>query len=827
MTWALRTKDRVHCSGFWSNLDSLCDYGDRYSPSNTSRGVKEISFRTSSEHDLIKALKSILRRANSTTGSEELYRCVADEFAGIEGVLGFLVHSANHEEKILQSVVGKVSKHESCDHVDLSDIPFGAPGVGQVAETEQPSVFNDTLSNTSGGEVTSHICVPFFCLGKFAGVIQCIKSKHSFSDDDHLDFLTSTASVMGLKLDIFENENTIDRVQSFTTEREERFQYALRGANDGIWDWNLTTDHVFYSPRWFGMLGRDAVDFPETLDAWSVLVNPEDKERVLNLVNKVVLGVHDTFEAEFSMLHKDGRWIEILSRAFPLEINGRIVRLIGTHVDITERKNIERQLRLSEERYKLAVQSAAIWDYDLVEDEISVSSRFGSQLGYSEEQFAKVLSAPLSQIMHPDDVAGFEARFMAHLSAPNSVFSHELRYRASNGEYIWFSVRGQCIYDSENKPVRSVGLLTEISEQKFLEQNLAHAQKMEAIGELTGGVAHDFNNMLAVIQGNAELLEELNGEGSEFVGSILRASRRGAELTQRLLAFSRQQPLNPEPINLGALVSEVSGLLQRTLGATIEIETITSPDLGLAMVDLGQVENALLNLAINARDAMKRGGKLTIKCSNSDSGNLVVLSVTDQGEGMTDEVKRRAFDPFFTTKEIGKGSGLGLSMVYGFAKQSGGYVEISSKVNHGTMVEVYLPRAASEVFRKEEASRVSSPRGQNETILIVEDDVAVCTLVEQMLKNLGYKVLCAKDARAAKKVISAHPETALIICDVVLPGGMSGPELIREINTSRSNLKVVFMSGYLANAIFESDVLLLNKPFKVGQLATVLSDALK
>ena len=388
---------------------------------------------------------------------------------------------------------------------------------------------------------------------------------------------------------------------------------------------------------------------------------------------------------------------------------------------------------------------------------------------------------------------------------------------------------------------------SEASEEKRRsEKRLAEAQKMEAIGQLTGGIAHDFNNLLAVIQGNAELLEqlELSEDAHPITSAIIHATGRGAELTQRLLAYSRKQPLRPEPLNVHALISSMSDIMQRMLGETIVVATRSQGGSWSALADPGQVEAALLNLGINARDAMPDGGKLTIECANvsldEDSsvdgrdipaGDYVVLSVTDQGVGMPEEVRKRAFEPFFTTKEVGKGSGLGLSMVYGFAQQSGGQATIYSEEGQGTTVKLYLPRAqaGSDGTAKPQVEAV--PRGQGETILVIEDDPDVRMLAEIMLGNLGYNVICAEDAHVARKVVIRKSDIDLVLSDVILPGGTSGPAFAEEIKASNPEMKVIFMSGYPAeaakrNGFLGSDGVLLNKPFRVAQLARAVKKAL-
>ncbi len=375
-------------------------------------------------------------------------------------------------------------------------------------------------------------------------------------------------------------------------------------------------------------------------------------------------------------------------------------------------------------------------------------------------------------------------------------------------------------------------------------EQLRQSQKMEAIGQLTGGVAHDFNNLLAVILGNAELLDLRSRENNGLVRAIIRAAMRGEELTYRLLAFSRQQPLQPRSIDLAALVAGMSDILERALGEMIEIETVTEQGLWMARADAGQVENTLLNLANNARDAMVAGGKLRIECANvrgdeataaqtseAMAGDYVMLAVTDTGVGMPEAVLERVFEPFFTTKDVGQGSGLGLSMVYGFAKQSNGHVIIDSKAGKGTTVKLYLPRSREAAVQAGRAMTDQIPHGHGEVVLVIEDDPDVRELAAGILDSLGYRVIAAPTADAARTVLEEADRIDLVLSDVVLPAGTSGPAFVREARARCPGLKVVFMSGYVGEAVTrnglpEPDTVLLSKPFQRHEMAEALRAAL-
>jgi CheY-like chemotaxis protein/nitrogen-specific signal transduction histidine kinase len=379
-----------------------------------------------------------------------------------------------------------------------------------------------------------------------------------------------------------------------------------------------------------------------------------------------------------------------------------------------------------------------------------------------------------------------------------------------------------------------------------VEEALRQAQKMEAIGQLTGGVAHDFNNILQVVLGNLGNIERQLQHGGEIsagtlgrgVKAAIRASERAAVLTGQLLAFSRRQPLEPRPVDVNKLIAGMSDLLHRTLSEQVEVETVLAGRLWPTLADANQLESAILNLAVNARDAMPDGGKLTIETANAyldeayvaseedvRAGQFVVVAVSDTGIGMSPEVIGKAFDPFFTTKDIGEGTGLGLSQVYGFIKQSGGHAKIYSEVGQGTTIKLYLPRLLSAAVAEEEPSfERPRPRGGAEIILVVEDESDVRSFVVEMLRELGYEVIEAADGAAALAALAAHPDISLLFTDVGLPGELNGRQLADRASRLRPDLKILYTTGYARNAIvhqgrLDPGVELLGKPFTYAALA--------
>ena len=419
-----------------------------------------------------------------------------------------------------------------------------------------------------------------------------------------------------------------------------------------------------------------------------------------------------------------------------------------------------------------------------------------------------------------------------------------------HGSRFWASVVIDPLHDEAGHLIGFAKITRDITEKRQAEEALEEAraalvqgQKLEAIGQLTGGVAHDFNNLLAAILGSLELLERevgpLSARGHRLLGVVRQAAERGATLTTRLLAFSRKQTLAPQPTDLNKLVAGMSELLRRTLGEQIVIETVLAGGLWQVLIDQNQMESSILNLAVNARDAMPQGGKLTIETGNTyldtdytdahsevQAGEYVLIAISDNGVGMPSEVMSRAFEPFFTTKDHGKGTGLGLSHVFGFAKQSGGHIMLYSETGHGTSVKIYLPRhigeaaAATETVKRDASS---IPRSGGEVILVVEDDPDVRLFSVTALTDLGYRTLETDDPNSALSILANEPTVDLLFTDVGLPG-MNGRILAEKAKSIVPEIKVLFTTGYARNAVvhhglLDAGVSLLPKPFTIERLA--------
>ena len=395
-----------------------------------------------------------------------------------------------------------------------------------------------------------------------------------------------------------------------------------------------------------------------------------------------------------------------------------------------------------------------------------------------------------------------------------------------------------------NDWARVLVTIEDITAAKAAEEELRQAQRMEVIGRLTGGIAHDFNNLLAVIGGNAELLSMQKGADTSLTQPILQAVGRGSDLTQHLVAFSRRQDLRPKSLDVGELVVNIESMLARTIGENIKIFPKVSVDLWLARADEAQLENALLNLVINARDSMPNGGEITIECSNAKieadveletgqevHGEFVCLEVADKGSGMSEAVRKKAFEPFFTTKEVGKGSGLGLAMIFGFVKQSGGHLALRSEEGVGTSVRLYLPKSTGKIERSRAVARPALHDGKNIHILVIEDDPDVRAMTVNMLQDMNYLTSEAEDAVKARAILDADPSIRLILADLVLAGREDGATFVREALKSKPELSFVLMSGYAGELAEKPDSVLLGarllrKPFHRKELAEALDQSL-
>jgi PAS domain S-box-containing protein len=557
---------------------------------------------------------------------------------------------------------------------------------------------------------------------------------------------------------------------------------------------------------------------------------------------------HGQYDTEGWRVRKDGTrfWASVLITALYAPDGtftgfGKIVR------DTTDKRLAYEAVVDSERRFRLLVQGVTDYSIFMLSPEGHVTNWNLGAARIKGYQADEIIGAHFSRFYTPEDAAeGLPARSLATAATEGRFETEGWRVR-KDGSRFWANVVIDAIRDEEGQLVGFAKITRDVTERKTAHEELEKArsallqsQKMEALGKLTGGVAHDFNNVLQVLRGNLELLEGRHGRDAwtkERLGKAIEAVEHGANLASQLLAFGRRQALQPIVVNLAVMLRGMDDLLRRALGEIVHVETVISGGLWNTLVDPNHLENVVLNLAINARDAMPEGGKLTLELSNAmldnyysaldadvREGQYVLLAITDTGTGMPADVLERAFEPFFTTKPEGHGTGLGLSMAYGFIKQSGGHIRIYSEPGHGTIVKIYLPRSI-ESAADPEPMQPAALTGGSETILVVEDDRRVQATVVETLRQLGYAVLKANDAQSALAIVQSGAHIDLLFTDVVMPGTMRSTELAKLATRASPHLKVLYTSGYTQNAIvhggrLDPGVHLLSKPYSREQLAS-------
>jgi len=621
------------------------------------------------------------------------------------------------------------------------------------------------------------------------------------------------------------------------------------------------------SPEYLAIHGLPPDAANESHEDWVRRIHPEDREATDKTFRDAIASKVRDYTVQYRIIRpSDGetRWISVKS-SIERDANGRAVRLVGAHTDVTEQVMAEQALRQSEERYRrLADQLAElnatlaqrveektrerdrIWNVS--QDLLVVADRDGvwrtvnpawtKTLGWSE---AELLDRTSEWLEHPDD-GGVTRAQVKKLGESETTVRFESRFRHKDGSYRWLSWTGVSDKYHNYAVARDVTAEKAAAERlKVTEEALLQSQKMEAVGQLTGGIAHDFNNLLTGIVGSLDLLQTRLNQGrtdnfSRYINAAMTSANRAAALTHRLLAFARRQPLIPKSVDVNQLVVSLEDLLRRTIGEAIDLAIVATDDLWPTLCDPNQLESALLNLAINARDAMPDGGKLTIATSNARiegvtadapalaPGDYICISVTDTGTGMSPEVAARAFDPFFTTKPIGQGTGLGLSMIYGFARQSNGHVTIDSKLGQGTSVRLYLPRHDGDVAAQlGSAGRADECAATGETVLVVEDEPVVRAVILEMLADQGYLTLEAVDGPSGLKILRDQKRIDLLVTDVGLPG-MNGRQLADQARETRPDLKVLFITGYaesvaMADGFLQPGMEMITKPFDLDHLS--------
>jgi PAS domain S-box-containing protein len=553
-----------------------------------------------------------------------------------------------------------------------------------------------------------------------------------------------------------------------------------------------------------------------------------DEDRATDLPRRALKEAADSgrFAAEGWRLRKDGSRFWAMVVIDPIREGEDLVGFVKITRDMTEQHEAYRTMLESEQRFQLLVQGVTDYAIFMLDPEGRVANwNTGAERikGYTAEE---ILGRHFSTFYTPEDLAKEIPRIALETAREEGRFGAEGWRVRKDGTRFWANVVIDAIRDDTGELIGFAKVTRDLTERREAQlelersqQALFQAQKMEAVGQLTGGLAHDFNNLLAGISGSLELIRSRLAQGrindiERYVTAALGASSRAASLTHRLLAFSRRQTLEPKAIDANKLIAEMEEMVRRTIGPAVILETVYAAGLWPCFCDPNQLENAILNLCINGRDAMPEGGHLTVETSNTwidtdtsaerdlSPGQYVAVCVTDTGTGMPPDVIARAFDPFFTTKPAGKGTGLGLSMIYGFARHSGGQIRIYSEVGDGTTVKLYLPRHYGEpVDLAAPPERVHAPKAEEgETVLIVDDEPTVRMLVADSLIDLGYQAVEAGDAASGLRVLESDARIDLLITDVGLPGGMNGKQMADKARESRPNLRVLFITGYAENA---------------------------
>jgi PAS domain S-box-containing protein len=682
--------------------------------------------------------------------------------------------------------------------------------------------------------------------GTFFGTLCAIDPRpHRVNTPEIVGMFRMFAQLIGFHIDTHDRSAASERVQADNNALKARIKEGVHEKDEiwrvsqdmlGIADQDSTWRSI--NPAWTRILGWDADSFIGRTSAW--LLHPDDRDAAQARRTILATGQAVTFEGRYRTQLGSYRLLSWI--ASPSE--GRIYSVAR---DVTEERAREAALRDSRDFARLALASVGgvgVWTYDPASDQFFCDAAISELYGLDPvEGAAGVPSERFLANVHPADLLRLQNTMARGLNHESDL---ELEYRILHpgGVTRWVMSRGHTYFDRNGIPMRRTGVGIETTKQRELAEQLRQSQKMEAVGQLTGGLAHDFNNLLTGIIGAHDLIkrrlaQNRAGEIGRYVEIATASATRAAALTHRLLAFSRRQTLDPKPTDVDQLVSNMVDMIRRTVGPGISLNVINGPDTWPALIDPPQLENALLNLCINARDAMPDGGKLTIEAENCwidarnatardfEAGPYLKLSVSDTGTGMPPEVIARAFDPFFTTKPLGQGTGLGLSMIYGFAKQSGGQVRIHSQPGMGTTVALYLPRHDGESTKQRALVEnvAAIPRAEHgETVLVVDDEPAVRMLVSDVLSDLGYVSVEAADGTAGLEILRSDIRIDLLVTDVGLPGGMNGRQVADAARVLRPGLKVLFITGYAENAVVGNGHLdpgmeVLTKPFAIDDLA--------
>ena len=600
------------------------------------------------------------------------------------------------------------------------------------------------------------------------------------------------------------------RAEEKLRKNEERFGLVARATTDVIWDWDLTTNGRWWNDNFQAMFGYPVSNLEPGLESWQSRLHPEDAERVTSGVQGLIKSGNESWSDEYRFRRADGSYANILDRGYVIHENGRAVRMIGAMMDMSERKRSEEALRQSEERFSKAFRSSPVpIDISRYADGayLDVNDSFLKMIGHEREEIVGRTAMELDIWAE----AGQREALMKRLETDGFVRDAEIKLRTKSGEVR--TTLASVDFIELGSQTCLLFIVHDITDRLSLEAQLRHSQKMEAVGQLAAGLAHDFNNILTIIQGHTSLLQSnshFEADTVESLSQVATATERAANLTRQLLTFSRKQLMQMRQLDLNDVVGNTAKMLHRLLGENVSLQLNYSPHVPRIQADVGMMEQIIINLAVNARDAMAGGGLLTIstkamevegellrKNPEARAGHFVCLTVSDTGCGMDAGTLARIFEPFFTTKEVGKGTGLGLATVYGIVTQHHGWIEVVSRIGEGTTFQIFLPAGVGVWQDEREASRATEAIGGTETILVVEDESAVRDLVRSILKRHGYRVFEAVHGKDALKIWEEHGEKVdLVLTDMMMPEGVSGWDLGVQLRLRRPSLKMIFTSGY-------------------------------
>jgi signal transduction histidine kinase len=678
----------------------------------------------------------------------------------------------------------------------------------------------------------------------------------------------------GKELYLFISQHMTAQQAAAIAENETRLSLALRSGGYALWDYNYETGETYNSPEMLDIFGHKVENKSLDFHSFDQLIHPDDRDKTLEEKIRKAPFSQEMFQTRYRVKTTAGKyeWIETIAGVIREPNSGRPSKSVGLCRNIDSQMVSLERLRASERNLKRTQAVAKLGSFSVrVESNVSrLTSELADLIGLADAMVHPTLKTFIELIEPADRERFSEALELAKLG--QHIKNLEISVKLPSSELTWFEVSMEPELDSSGQVESIFGCCQSVTERKALERKFQQAQKMEAVGQLTGGIAHDFNNLLMVVMGNLQLVENLvkhDERATKRIRAATEAAEKGSDLTKRMLAFSRQQTLQNKELTVNDLVFAMEDMLSQALTATVDLKIMPGQDVWPIKADKTMLETAILNLAINARDAMApKGGDLIIETANRsltmeycadhedvNPGDYVEISVTDTGAGIAPENIEKVFQPFFTTKGPEKGSGLGLSMIYGFVKQSGGHVKIYSEVGHGTSVKLYIPRMKSKITDLPQASNVLDIQAQIQhelgvssqklptnygnalepksrpLILVVEDNDSVRDVAAAMIEEMGFDVITAINGPDGLKTIEERRDINLVLSDVIMAGGMNGPELAAKAMKVRPKLKILFMSGYAPGSVrlmqdLPDSIELVNKPFTRNDLTEKVRRAL-